>query len=104
MPATAGAEAPDTHLDRAADVVASLRAVEVSLSEVLDELAVRISRLHTQWYGAGAAAHLEAHRAWMTSYADMHEALVAMRRAVRTATDNYRAAAAANTRMWSALR
>lgn len=91
-------------LDRASEVVASLTAVESQLSEVVVDLRWRMARLHEAWAGTAAGAHLSAHTSWLASYAEMHDALVAMRRAVRTAADNYTAAASANTSMWSAVR
>jgi len=91
-------------LERAAEVVASLTTVESSLADVVVDLRWRIARLHATWAGTAAGAHLVAHSSWLASYAEMHEALVAMRRAVRTAADNYSAAGAANTSMWSAVR
>lgn len=91
-------------LERASEVVASLAAVESELSEVVVDLRWRMTRLHEAWAGTAAGAHLTAHTSWLASYAEMHDALVAMRRAVRTARDNYSAAAAANSSMWSAVR
>jgi len=91
-------------LDLARDVVASLSAVESQLSEVVVDLRWRMAHLHACWSGTAAGAHLEAHASWEESYAEMHDALVAMRAAVRTASDNYSAASAANDSMWSAVR
>lgn len=91
-------------LERANDVVASLAAVETELDEVVTDLRWRLRRLHETWAGTAAGAHLVTHEGWTASYADMHEALVAMRRAVRTAETNYRRAALANEQMWSAVR
>ena len=54
--------------------------------------------------GTAAGAHLTAHEGWSRSYAEMHDALVRMRRKVRTAAANYAAAAEANTAMWSSVR
>jgi WXG100 family type VII secretion target len=91
-------------LERAAEVVASLSAVEESLSEVVVDLRWRIARLHETWAGTTADAHLSAHASWLSSYAEMHEALVAMRRVVGLAADNYAAAASTNTAMWGEVR
>jgi WXG100 family type VII secretion target len=91
-------------LELAANVVASLAAVDQQLSEVVVDLRWRVARLQETWAGTAAAAHLEAHDSWCASYADMHDALVAMRAALRTAADNYSDAAAANSSMWGAVR
>ena len=69
--------------------MASLAAVEAELDEVVVDLRWRVARLHETWAGTAAAAHLEAHGSWEASYREMHEALVAMRAAVRTAAANY---------------
>ena len=91
-------------LDLARDVVASLAAVETELDEVVVDLRWRVARLHETWAGTAAAAHLTAHGSWEASYREMHEALVAMRRALRTAASNYFSAATDNTSMWNAVR
>ena len=91
-------------LPSAAEVVASLAAVESSLSEVVVDLRWRIEHLHATWSGTTAGAHLVAHSDWEASYAEMHDALVAMRRAVRAASANYSAAVEANEAMWSSVR
>ena len=91
-------------LELAASVISSLSDVEEQLSEVVVDLRWRVARLHETWAGTAAAAHLGAHESWCASYAQMHDALMAMRAAVRTASDNYSAAAAANTSMWGAVR
>ncbi len=72
-------------LGLARDVVASLAAVESELDEVVVDLRWRVARLHETWAGTAAAAHLTAHGSWEASYREMHEALVAMRQALRTA-------------------
>jgi WXG100 family type VII secretion target len=91
-------------LELATSVLASLSSVEDHLAEVVVDLRWRIDRLHSTWAGAAATAHLEAHQAWLTSYDEMQVALATMRRVVRTAADNYAAAATANTRLWSSVR
>ena len=91
-------------LDLARDVVDSLSSVDAHLTEVVVDLRWRIAQLHEAWAGTAAGAHLQAHESWLASYAEMHAALAAMRLAVRTASDNYAAAASANTSMWSAVR
>ncbi len=91
-------------LDLAGDVVASLAAVDAQLSEVVVDLRWRIAHLHASWAGTAAGAHLEAHRGWESSYAEMHEALVRMRRVVRTAASSYEAAGTSNAASWSSVR
>jgi WXG100 family type VII secretion target len=91
-------------LELAAHVIASLSSVEDHLDEVVTDLRWRVARLHESWGGLAAAAHLDAHGSWQASYDEMRSALATMRVAVRTASDNYSAAAAENTRMWSAVR
>ncbi len=68
------------------------------------DLRWRVARLHEMWAGTAAAAHLDAHGSWESSYREMHEALVACARPSRTASANYSAAASANAAMWSAVR
>jgi WXG100 family type VII secretion target len=91
-------------LDLARDVVASLAAVESELDEVVVDLRWRVARLHETWAGTAAAAHLTAHGSWEASYREMHEALVAMRRALGTAASNYFSAGSDNASMWNAVR
>ena len=88
----------------ARDVLRSLAAVESELDEVVVDLRWRVARLHETWAGTAAAAHLTAHGSWEASYGDMHEALMAMRLAIRTAASNYSAAATTNTSMWNEVR
>ena len=73
-------------LELARDVVSHLASVEGRLSEVIADLHARIALLHSLWAGMAAAAHLEAHRTWEGSYAEMHDALVVMREVVHTAS------------------
>jgi WXG100 family type VII secretion target len=91
-------------LGLARDVVASLAAVESELDDVVVDLRWRVARLHETWAGTAAAAHLTAHGSWEASYREMHEALMAMRRALGVAASNYSGAAEANTSMWNSVR
>ena len=91
-------------LDLARDVVCSLARVDADLMEVVTDLRWRVARLHEAWAGTAAGAHLSAHGEWEASYAEMREALTAMRGAVHRASSSYAAAAEANASMWSALR
>ena len=91
-------------LELAAKVVGSLSTVDEHLSEVVVDLRWRVARLHETWAGTAAAAHLVAHDSWCASFAEMHDALLAMRAAVRTAADSYSAAASENASMWGSVR
>jgi ESAT-6 family protein len=93
-----------TDLALAARVLSSLSAVEDHLDEVVPDLRWRIARLHETWQGHAATAHVDAHQAWEASYAEMREALSAMRAAVGTARSCYASAAEENTAMWGAVR
>jgi WXG100 family type VII secretion target len=85
-------------------VVATLGSIEDELDEVVRDLRWRVSKLHATWLGQSAAAHLEAHGRWADGYAEMQSALSVMRGVVRTARENYQAAAAENTRIWESVR
>ena len=91
-------------LGLARDVVASLAGVESELDQVVVDLRWRVARLHETWAGTAAAAHLTAHGSWEATYREMHEALVAMRRALGAAASNYFSAASDNASMWNAGR
>jgi len=91
-------------LPLARDVVASLAAVEAELSEVVVDLRWRVARLHSMWTGTAAAAHVDAHASWEASYREMHQALVAMRSAVRIACDNYSSASSTSAASWNQVR
>jgi WXG100 family type VII secretion target len=91
-------------LDLAQDIVASLASLESGLTDVVVDLHWRLAHLRATWAGTAAAAHVEAHRSWESSYAEMHDALVAMRRVVDTAVSNYSSAGASNLSMWGSVR
>jgi WXG100 family type VII secretion target len=91
-------------LELASRVVASLATTEAQLDEVVVDLRWRVARLHESWAGAAAAAHLEAHESWCASYVEMHQALLAMRAAVRDAASHYSLAASTNAGMWGEVR
>ena len=91
-------------LELAARVVTTLSSVEDHLDEVVTDLRWRVAHLHESWGGLASLAHVDAHGSWESSYGEMREALTAMRRAIRTASDNYAEAASDNARMWGALR
>jgi WXG100 family type VII secretion target len=94
----------DADLELATRVVATLSSVEEHLDEVVADLRWRVTHLHSSWEGLTSLSHVEAHGSWEASYTEMREALALMRQAIRTASDNYAAAASANASMWGALR
>jgi ESAT-6 family protein len=94
----------DADLELAGRVVGTLSSVEDHLDEVVSDLRWRVAHLHETWGGLAAIGHVEAHQSWSSSYDEMREALALMRAALRTASENYAAAASANVRMWGALR
>lgn len=94
----------DADLELAARVVTSLSSVEDHLDEVVTDLRWRVAHLHESWGGLASFAHVDAHGAWESSYAEMREALALMRKAIRTASANYAEAAKDNAQMWGALR
>jgi WXG100 family type VII secretion target len=85
-------------------VVAALGSIEDELDEVVRDLLWRVSKLHATWLGQSAATHLEAHGRWADGYAEMQSALSVMRGVVRTALENYQAAAAENAGIWESVR
>ena len=84
------------------EIAAAFDRLERAVGDVSDD--PRVARLHETWAGTAAAAHLTAHGSWEASYREMHEALVAMRRALGTAASNYFSAASDNASMWNAVR
>jgi WXG100 family type VII secretion target len=82
------------------DTVDRMASFERSLAEAWDDVDARVNRLHATWSGSAAAAHRAAHDQWRAGAAQMHAALVVMRRIATTAHDNYAAAVSANLRMW----
>jgi len=91
-------------LDQVAATVASLTGVEARLSDLVDDLHVRVAALHLTWSGVAADGHSCAHRAWEAGFAEMREALTAMRGAARAAHGNYGEAARLNTSLWEQVR
>ena len=72
------------------------RALESRLAG-LDRVALALG---TTWHGSAASSYAAAHAACQRDLAAMHAALAALRGYAVTASDNYAAAVAANTRMW----
>jgi WXG100 family type VII secretion target len=89
-------------LDALSDLVARLAAFDRAADELAADLETQVRRLHDQWTGQAAQAHLSAHAQWVTGAVGMRSALRELRTVVVTAHLNYTAAAAANSRMWAA--
>ncbi len=84
-------------------VVARMSAFEATLTDRLAELDAEVTALHGTWDGAAAISHQQAHARWSAGAAQVHAALVDMRRAARLAHDNYTAAMTANAAMFKGL-
>jgi len=91
-------------LDHLSSTVSSLAGVEDRLSLLLDDLHARVAALQLTWKGLAADEHAGAHLAWESGFADMREALGAMRTAAAVAHHNYGEAARLNTSLWEQLR
>lgn len=65
-----------------------------------DDLDSAVRRLHGEWTGDAAAAHLAAHHRWRAAEADLRAAADRLCAVVAVAHDNYTAAVEANARMW----
>ncbi|QZY29725.1 WXG100 family type VII secretion target [Nocardioides coralli] len=87
-------------LDHLADVVAQLERDHARLVALADRLGARVARLHDDWEGAAAAAHLVAQARWDHGFAQMRTALAAMAGAAGTARRNYATAGETNLAMW----
>ena len=68
--------------------------------ELGDELEWAVRRLHGQWKGDAADAHLAAHQRWHANEAELRAAADRLRAVVAVAHGNYTAAVAANRQMW----
>lgn len=86
------------------EVVHDLTVGERELEALTADLEVTMRRLHEAWDGRAALAQDAAHREWEQGLATMREALADLRRAARTAHDNYDAAVRTNLAMWERLR
>jgi WXG100 family type VII secretion target len=65
-----------------------------------DDLDAAVRRLHVQWRGAAADAHLSAHGRWRSSAEQLRAAADQLHAVVAVAHVNYASAVAANARMW----
>jgi ESAT-6 family protein len=84
-----------------ADLVARLDAFQARAEALAGDLDAQVRRLHGEWSGASADAHLGAHGEWVAGARQMRAAAGQLRAAVAVARANYAAAVAANARMWS---
>ncbi|WP_148613745.1 WXG100 family type VII secretion target [Nocardioides rubriscoriae] len=81
-------------------VITDLQQCEADLERITTDLERRMAVLHETWEGLSAQAQRAAHQEWEKGMRAMHAALTTMRRAARTAHDNYTAAVDANVSMW----
>jgi uncharacterized protein YukE len=88
-------------LDALAELVGSLAAFDSRAELLAADLDVQVRRLHGEWSGPAAQAHLAAHEQWTAGAAQLRAAVLALRSVVATAQANYSAAASSNVRMWS---
>lgn len=88
-------------LEALTELVGRLDGFEHRAESLIAELESQIRRLHGQWSGLAAQAHLDAHRRWLSGAERMRGAAADLRTRVDAARTNYTAAAEANTRMWS---
>jgi WXG100 family type VII secretion target len=91
-------------LDDLLATVDDLAACGAELSELLAEVAGRITDLHVTRAGRAAVAQDAAQADWEAGFRTMHDGLAAMRAAATTAHRNYADAAGANVRMWEQVR
>lgn len=83
------------------DLVARLEAFDARAEALAADLDSQVRRLHGEWAGRSADAHLAAHREWLAGARQMRAAAGELRSAVAVARANYAAAVSANARMWS---
>lgn len=90
-------------LDELARVVERMARCHAALHDLAGDVETEVATLHDEWSGLAREAHAVQHTAWGSGFADMREALAAMREAGRGAHDNYVAATDANLVMWRRL-
>lgn len=88
-------------LGRLEQLVENLARFERRAQEAAADTDREVRRLHGEWIGAAAQAHLAAHRRWVDGTASMCSALCELRALAAVAHANYAAAVAANAQMWS---
>ena len=87
-------------LEALAELVARLAAFDARADELAAELDSQVRRLHGEWSGPAAQAHLTAHSRWESAAAQLRAAVLELRSVVAIARANYGSAATANARMW----
>lgn len=88
-------------LDHLDDVTARVAGLHTFMVETLRELDERMTALHadgSQWSGAAAAAHAQAHAQWTEAAARAAAGIERMRAAAAAARSAYTEATAANLR------
>jgi WXG100 family type VII secretion target len=81
-------------------MVDELQAITAALDTALTNAQDSVDRLHGQWEGDGAVAHLTAHEAWRANTEEMHAALRELKAIAEGAHGNYTSAATTNVGMW----
>ncbi|MFD5599348.1 WXG100 family type VII secretion target [Leucobacter sp. NPDC058333] len=78
----------------------ALEQVTTQLVDAIEDADNASHRLHGTWEGETASAHADRHSEWRARAEQMSAALAEIRQVLRSADENYAAAAAANVSMW----
>lgn len=82
------------------ELVAAMEVAARSLAEIRADVDRSVGQLQAVWCGGAAQAQAGAQRQWTAGEAEMRAALVRLREIAAGAASNYRAAVAANQRIW----
>jgi len=82
-------------------LVTELENISASLEDALTRADQAVERMHQQWAGDAASAHLASHQAWAAQAQQMKAALTQLQQAAGGARSNYTAAADASVEVWS---
>lgn len=82
-------------------VIDDLQKITSAIVDALTDADEQSARMHSQWAGNAADAHMGAHEQWAGKAQEMSDALAAMRTTLRGVSDNHMAAVSANSRMWA---
>jgi WXG100 family type VII secretion target len=85
-------------------VVAEMAACQRALDDLATDADAVTRGLHAEWAGLARDAHVTSYSRWRGEFADMTQALAAIRALGETAEGNYTAAVEANVAMWGQLR
>ncbi|RJO76638.1 WXG100 family type VII secretion target [Nocardia panacis] len=85
------------HLDQVTAKVAGLLGF---LDESLQGIDTRVRALHSEWSGASAAMHVQAHQDWAKGVAEIRAGVDAMHEAARTAHAHYSDVCAMNMKVF----